>query len=230
MTLLVKNKEVVVPGQVLARGMDFLPSHGTYRRGEEIIADQVGLLTIDGKVLKSIPLAGKYLPRKGDTVIGCVIDILMSGWRLDLNGPYSAVLNMKDTKDFIPLGADLTKYFDLGDYLVCKITQVTSQNLIDVTARGPGLHKLQGGRIVRVNPQKVPRIIGKQGSMISLIKDKTKCRIIVGQNGLVWLEGDPKNELVAVKTFRLIEERSHLRGLTDTVKEFLDQQVKENGL
>lgn len=230
MSLIVKNKEIIVPGQVLANGMDYLPSQGTYRKGDNILADRLGLLTIDGKVLKSIPVSGGYQPKRGDTVIGKIVDVLMSGWRISLGEAYTAVLNMKDTSDFIPLGANLTNYFGFDDYIVCNIIKVTSQNLIDVTARGQGLHKLKGGRILEINSQKVPRIIGKQGSMISLIKDKTKCKLTIGQNGLLWIEGDPINELIAIQTIELIQRKAHLPGLTEEVNAFLDKKVKEHGL
>ncbi|MDP6647866.1 MAG: KH domain-containing protein, partial [Candidatus Woesearchaeota archaeon] len=116
-----------------------------------------------------------------------------------------------------------TKFYDIGDNVACKIVNVTSQKLVDVTMKGMGLNKLKGGRIINVASNKVPRIVGKQGSMVSMIKDATKCNISVGQNGLVWINGTPDGELLAVKAIRKIEEESHLSGLTDRVKEFLDK-------
>ena len=90
--------------------------------------------------------------------------------------------------------------------------------------KGPGLMKLKGGRIVRVNANKVPRIIGKQGSMVSMIKQSTNCRILVGQNGVVWVKGDePSKELLAVQTIKKIECEAHIPGLTDNIKSFLEQ-------
>jgi len=222
--LVVKDKDIVVPGEVLAKGMNFLPGHGTYRNNDEIIANRLGLLTVDGKVLKTVPLAGRYLPKKNDTIIGRVMDILMSGWRLDINSAYPAVLPLKDaTFSYIAKGADLTKYFELDDYVVVKITNVTSQNLVDVTCKGQGLHKLRGGRIIQVNTHKVPRIIGKKGSMVSLIKKATGCKIIVGQNGTAWISGEPEMEVIAVDAIKMIEEQSHVSGLTDKVKDFLEK-------
>jgi len=222
--LLVKDKEVVVPGEVLATGMSYLPGSGTYRLNENVIANRLGLLVIDGKVLKTLPLAGRYLPKKYDVVIGKVIDILMSGWRLEINSPYSAVLPLKDaTFSYIAKGADLTKYFELDDNILAKITNVTSQNLVDVTCKGPGLQKLKGGRILFVNTHKVPRIIGKKGSMVSMIKKATDCRVVVGQNGVAWISGTPESELIAVNAIKMIEEKSHISGLTDKIKEFLEK-------
>ena len=216
----------MVPGEILAEGMDHLPGEGTYRDGENIVAGRLGLVMVDGRAIKLISLSGRYIPKTHDTIIGKVEDITFSGWRIDTNSAYSAMLSMKDaTSDYIARGADLTKYYDLGDYVVCEVVNVTSQKLIDVSMKGPGLKKLDGGRIIKVNPNKVPRIIGKQGSMVSMIKDATGCRIVVGQNGLVWIDGDPKGELTVVKTIQKIEEESHTTGLTDRIKEFLENET-----
>jgi exosome complex component RRP4 len=221
--LLIKDKDVVVPGENLAEGMSYLPSQGTYRSGNFVIASKLGLAKIDGNVIKIIPLSGSYLPKKGDVIIGKVKDINFSGWAVETNSAYQAMLSMKDaTNDFIRRGADLTKYYDIGEYVLTKIYNVTSQNLIDLTMKGPGLRKLIGGRIIYVAPTKVPRIIGKQGSMVSMIKKATNCNIIVGQNGIVWVKGtEPSDEILTVETLRKIEDQSHVSGLTDKIKEFL---------
>jgi len=222
--IIVQDKSIAVPGETLAVGMDMLPGSGTYREGESIKANRLGLAVIDGRTIKLIPLSGRYIPKTGDTIICKVIDVSFSGWRLDTNSAYSAMLSMKDaTSDFIARGANLTQYYDLGDYVMCKIVNVTSQKLVDVTMKGPGLRKLRGGRVIEVDPNKVPRIIGKQGSMVIMIKDATKCNISVGQNGLVWIDGEPLNELLAIQTIRKIERESHLSGLTDKIKDFLEK-------
>lgn len=224
--LKVENKTVVVPGEVLSEGIDYIPGYGTYRQEKQIICSRLGLLNLDGKVIKIIPISGKYLPKKNDLVVGKIIDILISGWRIEINSPYSAVLSMKDaTFEFINKGEDLTRFYDLGEYVVAKIINVTSQNLVDLTMKGQGLRKLKGGYIINVNPTKVPRIIGKKGSMVSMIKQATGCRIIVGQNGLVWIDGEPEKEVIAVETIKKIEKESHISGLTDTIKEYLEQRT-----
>jgi len=219
----VEERSIVVPGQVLATGMDYLPSKGTYRFQETIRANRLGLVQVDGKVLKTIPLAGRYLPQKGDLVVARVTDVLMSGWRVNLNTMYDAVLGLAEaSNDYIKKGEDLTRYFAIEDYLVCKITQVTSQNLVDVSVRGPGLRKLVGGQVFEVSPSKVPRIIGKRGSMVTMIKKGTDCDVMVGQNGVVWVSGEPEMQRLAYDTIKMIEQYSHLQGLTQQVKEFLE--------
>lgn len=222
--LLIKNKDIVVPGEELAVGMDFLPSYGTYRQGDKIIANKLGLVHIDGKVVKLISLSGRYNPKRGDTIIGEVTDLAISGWRIDINSAYSSMLSIKDaTSEYIARGSDLTQYFNIGDRVVAKIINVTTQKLVDLTMRGPGLRKLKGGRMVYVNTNKVPRIIGKSGSMVTMIKKATDCMIIVGQNGVIWVQGEPEMEICAVNTIKMIEKESHISGLTDMIQNYLEK-------
>ena len=131
--ILIKDKDVVVPGETLAEGMDYLPGIGTYRNGENILASKIGLVNIDGRAIKLIPLAGKYLPKVGDTIIAKIEDILMSGWRVNTGSAYTAIMPISEaTSEFIPKGANLRKYIDFGDYCICKITKVSSQMLVEI--------------------------------------------------------------------------------------------------
>ena len=227
--LLINEKEIVLPGQVIAESMEYLPGENVIREKEQLIATKVGILNISGRLVKLIPLAGPYIPKRDDMVIGKVTSIGMSGWRVDIGWAFEANLSVKDaSSDYIEKGTDLTKYFDYGDYIMAMISNVISMKIIDLTIKGPGLRKLGEGRIIKVGSTKVPRIIGKQGSMISLIKEHTGCKISVGQNGIIWICGeDAVKENLAVKAIEKIEKESYMSGLTDRLKEFLE---KESGI
>ena len=226
-TIHIKDKTIAVPGETLAEGMSVLPGAGTYRDGDAIVCSRLGLASVEDKVIKIVPMSGVYTPKLGDHIIGKVTDILLSGWRVETRSPYSAVMNTKDAvTDFIPRGANLAEYFALGDHIVIKIVNITSQHLVDVTMKGPGLMKLQGGRIVEVSAAKVPRIVGRDGSMIQMIKDATGCEIIPGQNGWIWIKGKPQGEILAIEAMRAIEREAHLPGLTERMKAWLTQHAK----
>lgn len=226
--IFIKDKDIVVPGEDLAVGMDYVPSTGTYRDGENIVATQLGMVSITGRVVKLIPLSGRYLPREGDMVIGKIMNMTFSSWFVDIGYAYEAAVSLKDaTSEYIERGADLSRYFDFGDIIAAQIVNVTKSNAIDLSMKGPGLHKLKGGRVIFVTPSKVPRIIGKQASMINLIKEKTGCKITVGQNGWVWIfSEDPKKELIASNVIQYINDNAHKNGLTDDVSNFLAKELK----
>lgn len=220
------ERDIVIPGEALAQGLDFLPGENTYRSEEIIFSKVLGLVSVSGRVIKITPLAGPYLPKIEDKIIGKVVDIAFSGWRVDTGTAYTAMLNVKDaTTRFVKKEEDLSQILAIGDYVVVKIINVTSQNLIDLIMKEPGLHKLTGGRILRVNSMKVPRIIGKKGSMIMLIKEKTGCDITVGQNGFIWVRGTPEGEYLAEQTIKMIAEKAHQEGLTERMEKYLQEHA-----
>ncbi len=225
----VKDKDIAVPGEVLAVGMDFLPAGSTYRDNEEIIATQLGIVSISGRLIKIVPLNSKYLPKRGDLVIGKVVDISANNWFVDIGFYNEAAISVVEgSMEYIPRGADLSQYYSHGDYVVASVVGVTRSNIVNLTLKGYGLRKLSEGRIVTINPAKVPRLIGKEGSMISLIKNMTECRIIVGQNGFIWVSGiDPEKERVAVEAIQLIDQKAHVQGLTVEIENFLKGKLGE---
>ena len=226
--MLVKERDVVVPGEELATGMDYLPSEGAFRDGDKILASRVGLFNLDGRLVKVIPLGGKYIPKKNDTIIGTITDVSHNSWRIDIGWAFDVVVFMREgSREFIPNDADLKKYYAPGDMVVAKIIKADSPRMTDASLKMPGCRKLGIGKVIEIQSSRVPRIIGKQGSMISMIKDATNCDIIVGQNGKIWISGnDHKMEKVAEAAIRKIEAEAHSSGLTDKMSVFLKKEAK----
>ncbi len=221
-----KERIIVAPGEVVAEGKEFLPGEGTKREGNEIISLKFGLLEKQEKLVKVIPLSGAYIPRVGNTVIGEIVDVTFNGWMVDIGSPQMAFLPVAECFGFINK-RDLTETFDFHDIIVTKIKSVKSRG-VDLTMKERGLKDLQGGMLIQVNPTRVPRVIGRAGSMVSMIKDETGCNIIVGQNGVIWLKGlSVDNELIAKEAIDLIVEKPFTEGLTEKVKAFLEKKRKE---
>jgi exosome complex component RRP4 len=78
---------------------------------------------------------------------------------------------------------------------------------------------------MNITPTKIPRVIGRKGSMITNIKNETGCQIILGKNGVILVTGkNPKNEELAMAAINKIEEESHTSGLTDRIIQFLKEE------
>jgi len=221
--LLVKERQLVIPGETLARGLDFLPSSGCYRVDNEIKAKLMGLVKLKDRFIGIVPLAGVYIPKPGDGVIGLVEDMQTTIWVLDINSPYDAILPLGEAVgEYVDLSkTDISVYYDIGDLIYAKVLNVSKSKQVQLTMNDYRARKLIGGRVLTITPSKVPRLIGKEGSMIELIKDKSKCQIIVGQNGVVWLKGE--REGLAAKAILTIERESHIVGLTDRISELLNK-------
>ncbi|MEM7819236.1 MAG: exosome complex RNA-binding protein Rrp4 [Candidatus Aenigmatarchaeota archaeon] len=218
------QRKLVIPGDFLGIGR---AGHGAYEEDGKIFSKFVGLAEQKGDLFFVIPLSGIYNPKRGDGVIGKIEDIVFSKWIVDINSPYQAVLPLSEaTEDFIDLTkTDLTKYFDYGDIIFAEISSVTKTKNIQLSMRDRKCRKLRGGRLIKVTPAKVPRIIGKGGSMVEMIKELTGTQIVVGQNGLVWVKGD--NEDLAAEAILIIEEKSHIQGLTDQIKTMLQNKLSK---
>ena len=214
----VKNKDLVVPSEVLAEG-DYYPGRGTFREGDKICSSLTGLVSLRNKKVSVIPLKSKYIPKRGDVVIGEIDDIRFSMWGVNVNSPYSGILPSSEV--FGREKKDLSKVFKVGDVLFLRVVDVDEVKKVKLGLKGRGMGKFREGILVSITPTKVPRLIGKKGSMINMIKDKTNCKIVVGQNGLVWVKGEKEMEIITQNIINLIESQAHTSGLTDRIREKL---------
>jgi exosome complex component RRP4 len=219
------ERKIVIPGEIIVEGDDYLPGEGTEKKQGKIIANKFGLAEESKKLIKVISLSGVYQPRRGNVVIGKVENVTFNGWVIDINAPEAAFLTLNEVPRYVNKDG-LEEVMDIGDLVVAKIWAINKRG-IDLSLKSRGLGKIEKGIIMEINSNKVPRVIGKEGSMINLIKDETGCNITVGQNGLIWISGDKvENELLAKKAILFVAEKSFLSGLTEKVKEFFKGEKK----
>ena len=219
-------REIVAPGDVLDNsGMN--PGNNTYVMDGKIYASILGVKNMFQNSVSVIPIGGRYMPVTGDTVIGVIEDIGPSNWLVNLNAPYPAPLHVNEVPWKVEFG-DTSKYLGLGNVVMLKVLMVDESKKIQVTMKDSGLRRLEGGQLVEIPHAKVSRVIGKSGSMIQLIKNLTDCRIFVGQNGRIWIDGDEENAYVAVEAVKLIEKEAQSSNLTEKVEKFIRDRLPES--
>jgi len=215
-----EKKEIVVPGDLLGVGLN--GGTNTYQKGDGVYAALLGVKHTVGKRVYVVPLGGRYIPAPGDVVIGTVIDMTGSSWIVDINAPHPALLSAKEVPWRVDFG-DLARYLGIGDSALVSVLRVDELKSIQVTMRGEERgRKLVGGQLIDAQPSRVPRIIGKEGSMISLITKLTHCRVLVGQNGRLWVDGEEQGIVKVRETIKKIEAEAHTSGLTDRIRAFLE--------
>jgi exosome complex component RRP4 len=213
------ERTLVLPGEEIdVRGLQ--PGPGTYRVEGRTYASVLGLLSRRPPVVRVIPLSGRYIPKPQDIVVGTVTDVQTTFWLLDIAAPRWAPLHMTGTPWKIEIG-ELDQYLRVGDTVVVAIESIDPTGRIGVTMLGDDLGKVDGGTVVTLSPAKVPRVIGRSGSMIQMLSAETGCRIAVGQNGRIWLDGSPEGMVRVREALRLIEEEGQRSGLTERVAGYL---------
>jgi len=214
-------REVVVPGELLAISSK-KAGVGTYSEGGKIFASQLGIKTVRPDSISVVPLAGQYIPVTGDLVVGKIVDVGASNWLVDINSPYPSPLHVNEVPWRVEFG-ETRKFMTVGDIVLLMIVGVDETKRIRVSMQEHGLRKLTGGTVMEVSPSKVPRVIGKNGSMIQMLKNMTSCRIYVGQNGRIWIDGELDSIVRAVQAIKMIEDEAHSQGLTEKVKALLER-------
>ena len=233
MPIFFEKKQLVTPGELLAEG-EYLPGENTYVEQNKIYASRIGLVDTDNKKVNVVALRAFYVPKMGDIIIGSVIEVGFNGWTVDIKAPYTALLRASDvlSRPFKPQNDELSAVLNAGDLIVAKIASYDRAHDPQLTVGEPGLGKITRGQILHVTPTKIPRIIGRKGSMISMIKQETGCQIILGLNGMILVTGkNLEEEELAIKAIKKIEEESHTSGLTDRITQLLKEskgKVEEN--
>ncbi|MCL7395400.1 MAG: exosome complex protein Rrp4 [Thaumarchaeota archaeon] len=217
MPIYFNDREIVLPGQLLSDDSR-RAGEGTYVMDGKVYAATVGAATIrDGKV-EVITFRGPYKPAAGDMIIGVVSDIKPIGVEVDLGGHVTALLKVKNVKELASL--DLK----VGDVVYARVSSSGLKGvLLELNEQ---FKKINEGVLLRMTPTKIPRLIGKRGSMINMLKKITGCNIMVGTNGFVIVNGpSPAKEFAAISAIRLIEREAHSQGLTDKVMVYLSKLV-----
>ncbi len=235
------SREIVAPGEVLTEDVhNFIPGRGAIlnKKGDKIISVIIGLKQIKKNYINVIPLRGFYTPQIGDKVIGIITDKNPVKYKCDINAKYEGILKIKNTVKHNKMRIrgnqreeeTLEKLY-VGDAIIGKIIAADRLNSPEITLVGKYLGRKSGGIIIQIDPPKVPRIIGRNGSMIKMLKNLTNCNIFVAQNGRIWIKGiNIEHERLLIEAIYKIEEEAHTTGLTDRMEEFIKNETKRRGM
>jgi exosome complex component RRP4 len=197
-------KEIYIPGDKLPTSVRVsrLNQNAVRKQGNVLYATVVGSVDED----MFMPFEMVYIPKEGDSIVGIVTDKRNIGYFIDTGTAYEGLILSRETR------AD----FHIGDIVFAKAERIEEPDTVILS--NPKL--LDVGRILDVPSSKIPRLIGKEASMINLIKEKTGASILVGANGYVWISSRGKINK-AIQAITKVINKAHLNGLTDEITKFL---------
>ena len=180
---------LVIPGEDLGDSEGKEPGHGVISMGGRLKAVKTGRLREGGGAVSVVPTHTTYFPRPGDLVIGYIEGCTNNLWFVELGAPFNAILPMSLGPGKIDFGGTRS-VMDIGDAIICRIQEVEETHSSVVTMKGMGLRKIRSGVVEEVDPHLLGRLIGKGGESLRRMKDDTACRIVVADNGRMWIDGD----------------------------------------
>jgi len=200
------TKTIVVPGEQIYDRAE--RGFGTYIENNKTYSKYLGVL-YNAEETQVVPLSGKYFPKENDQIIGVIAAEDSVGYIMDVKSYHMPYVHKRSIK------TELKK----GDLLLCQVVSVNEikDMTIDIQA------KLDDGILLNVSAKKVPRVIGKHRSMITLLEKFSGSKILVGANGNLFVQGGKPN--IVKNALDIISKYSHVDNLTDKMNIYL-QKIK----
>jgi len=215
----------VLPGDVISNGSSSLKQN-VILEGDKLVSTTIGFTENNDGAVDVIALTGLYTSEVDDLVIGKIVSHNSLSWEVNINSSYRAMLPASDIfgKDYSPSRDDLSLKLIIGDIVLARIVNSDSRRPL-ITINGQNLGKIDDGELIKISPAKVPRLIGKHGSMIQSIEESTGASITIGQNGWVIFKSDNpislKNAIASIKMADLI---LHDDNLEEKIQNMLDEK------
>ncbi len=220
-----EKRDIVVPGDLVYEGKTRI-GDSTYRNEGNVYATRVGLINYGRNRVSVIALEAGFTPQVDDLVIGEVQDIRLGEWMVDIGADKDAKLTVHDAIDKpFRTYLDLTRILDVGDTVIAKIVDLDRKRTAILSIKGRDLGRVYNGFTFNITPSKIPRLIGRKGSMINMIIRETRCEVTIGQNGKVLVNGKNRaDEKLAVDAITKVEAEAHTSGLTKRIQKYLKEK------
>ena len=213
-------RKLVLPGDLMETKSK--PGRGIFRKDGRIHASVVGHSSDKSGYINVNGIKGRYNPKTGDKIVAVCAETGPSIWRMDIGASFNSTLHHSESGWKVPFG-DTARFLSIGDAVWAEIFMVDAAGSHQISLKKDDCRKLYSGTIVKINPTNVPRVIGKQGSMITTIREKTQTRIQIGQNGYIWIDGKGDDISLAQKAVEMINEESTSKGLTKKIEKLLEK-------
>ncbi len=199
-------KRIVVPGEMVddkpLHLLDaFIEENKTYATVISVYDDEKKMLT---------PLEGLWYPRKEEVVVGVIEEAKLNTYTVQLNAPYKGIIISKYTESAM----------NTGDMIEASVKELDKTGTV-VLSRP---RVLNGGKLLKIRPAKVHRLIGKSNTMLNQISQGTGTTMKVGMNGVVWIRGGDI-DLASEAVFR-VQEEAHVSGLTERINKMVGSPVQ----
>lgn len=214
---------LVTPGEAIGASSGARAGSGVIIQNEKLIATKVGWVNEKNGVTSINPINSAYMPRSGDLVIGIVESVRNNLWFAEVNGPFNGLLPMSLAPWKVEFGA-AREQMDIGDIMLARIQEVDEAHNIVLTMKGVGLRKLKEGVVEEIPINTIAHLRGENNSLLNKLKDASDCRIIVAENGRVWIDGDGSGISFVRSIIEITRNSGHNSRFTENILEIIEER------
>tara|TARA_B100000886_G_scaffold65255_1_gene40858 strand:- start:3814 stop:4500 length:687 start_codon:yes stop_codon:yes gene_type:complete len=214
---------LVTPGEAIGASSGARAGSGVIIQNEKLIATKVGWVNERNGVTSINPINSAYMPRSGDLVIGIVESVRNNLWFAEVNGPFNGLLPMSLAPWKVEFGA-AREQMDIGDIMLARIQEVDEAHNIVLTMKGVGLRKLKEGVMEEIPINTIAHLRGENNSLLNKLKDASDCRIIVAENGRVWIDGEGDGISFVRSIIEKTRNSGHDSRFTENILEIIEQR------
>ena len=164
----------------------------------------------------------RYIPAKGDFVIGIVASKTGDLYWLDINASELACLS------YLAFEGATKKYrpdINIGDAIYCRVVLANPDlepELICMDSQGKkgNLGPLAGGFLFNCSINLVRKILNEKCQLISLLSKECAFELAAGLNGRVWINAKTIKETISVRDIILEAEHTPLTEIKQLVDNF----------
>ena len=212
------EQRLVTPGMAVGPSTGKRAGSGIIATEDTFIATQLGWLRELNNTVSIDPINAAYMPRSGDLVVGIVAEVRNNLWFMNINGSFQGLLPMSLAPWKVEFGA-ARQHMDVGDVVLARVQEVDECHNVVLTMKGVGLRRLNQGTVESIPVQHIDRVRGANNERLQRLRDATDCRIMVGENGRVWIDGSADGVSLARHALHAVSKEAHSKDMDEILNE-----------
>ena len=156
----------------------------------------------------------------GDLVIGIVESVRNNLWFAEINGPFNGLLPMSLAPWKVEFGA-AREQMDVGDVMLARVQEVDESHSVVLTMKGVGLRRLNEGMMSEISMNHIAIVRGENDENLRALKEASDCRIIVAENGRVWVDGDSDGVSWMRGVLEMVREKGHMANFNSLLQDMM---------
>ena len=218
------EQRLVTPGMVIGPSAGKRAGSGIVTAEESMIATQLGWLRELNNTVSIDPINAAYMPRSGDLVVATVAEVRNNLWFMNINGAFQGLLPMSLAPWKVEFGA-ARQHMDVGNVVLARVQEVDECHNVVLTMKGVGLRRLNQGTVESIPVQHIDRVRGDSNALLQRMREACDCRIMVGENGRVWIDGDADGIAWARMALQMVAQDGHSKAF-ETILSEMEQTTK----